>query len=125
MPHAKESNLHVNRGLLELRTCAGDLFVIVLIRCVRGLQLIELGFREKPDFLEHAGEGTSCIGTTRETKNTYFISGLIWLDTVSFQRENKSSKQSTNNVPLEIYIPLEYRSVMRKITGREEGRKDL
>jgi hypothetical protein len=84
IPYAKELDLYIDTGLLELRAFATALFIILHIHGIRGLQLIELGWREKPDFLEHPGESTSRVSTSGETKDTDSISGVIWLDTVSF-----------------------------------------
>jgi hypothetical protein len=84
IPYAKELDFDIDTGLLELRAFATALFIILRIHRICGLQLIELGWREKPDLLEHAGKGTSCVSTARETEDTDFIPGLIWSDTVSF-----------------------------------------
>ena len=78
IPYTKELDPYVDRkGSLELHTQLETLFVIPRIHFVRERQLLEIALREKSDFLEHAGKGTSRESTARETKNTDLISDTI------------------------------------------------
>jgi hypothetical protein len=85
IPHAKKLDPHVDRKRsLELQAQINTRVVILLIHGTREWQLFNVPLREKPDFLDHAGEGASRVSTTRETKDTDLISGMIWMYTVSF-----------------------------------------
>jgi hypothetical protein len=78
IPHAKELDPYVDRkGSLELHAQLQTLFVIPRVHGIRERQLFEVAWREKPDFLEHASEGTSCESATRESKNTDLIPDVI------------------------------------------------
>jgi hypothetical protein len=78
IPYAKELDPYVDgKGSLELHAQLETLFVIPRIHGIREWQLFEVAWREKSDFLEHAGEGTSRESTTRETENTDLIPDVI------------------------------------------------
>jgi hypothetical protein len=78
IPHAKEFDPHADRkGSLELQAQLETLFVVPLIHGIREWQLLKVVWREKPDFLEHAGEDAGCESTTGETKDTDLISDTI------------------------------------------------
>jgi hypothetical protein len=85
VPYAKELDPHIDgKRSLELQAQINARIIILLIHGTREWQLFNVPLREKPDFLYHAGEGTSGVSTTRETKDADLVSGMIWLDTVSF-----------------------------------------
>ena len=78
IPHAKEFDAYVDRKCsLELHAQLQTLFVIPRVHGIRERQLFEIAWREKPDFLEHTSEGTSCESATRESKNTDLIPDVI------------------------------------------------
>ena len=78
IPYTKELDPYVNgEGSLELQAQLETLIVVPRVHGVSERQLFHVARREKADFLEHAGERTGCESTTRETKNTDFISDAI------------------------------------------------
>jgi len=78
IPYAKELDPYVDgKGSFELQAQLEALIVIPRIHGIRERQLFEVAWREKPDFLKHACEGTGCESATRETKNTDLIPGAI------------------------------------------------
>ena len=78
IPYAKEIDPYVDRkGSLELEAQLETLFIIPRVHRIGERQLFEVAWREETDFLEHAGEGTGCESTTRETKNTDLIPDMI------------------------------------------------
>ena len=78
IPDAEELDPYVDRkGSFELQAQLEALFVIPRIHGIREGQLFKVAWREKPNFLKHAGEGAGCESATRETKNTDLISDAI------------------------------------------------
>ena len=78
IPYAKEIDPYVDRkGSLELEAQLETFIIIPRVHRIGEWQLFEVAWREKADFLEHAGEGTSCESATRETKDTDLIPDLI------------------------------------------------
>ena len=78
IPYAKELDPYIDReGLLELYALVETRFGLAIVHCKRKLQLFEVVRREKSNFLKHPSEGTSCISTTRETKNTDLVPEAI------------------------------------------------
>ena len=78
VPYTKELDPHVDgKGSLELHAQPAAFFIVPRIHFVREWQLFAVAWGEKSDFLEHAREGASCKGATREPKNTYLISHAI------------------------------------------------
>jgi hypothetical protein len=64
IPYAKKLDFHFDgKGLLELRAEVAARIVIPLVRKIRVRQHFGVGWREKPNFLEHTGEGTSFVST--------------------------------------------------------------
>ena len=78
IPYAKELNPHVDTTFLfEFSTLLKIFCVPLLVHAVREPQLYEVALGEKPDFVNHTGEGTSRVNTTREPKDANLIPGLI------------------------------------------------
>ena len=78
VPYTQELDPHVDgKGSLKLYAQPAAFFIVPHIHFVRERQLFAVAWGEESDFLEHAREGTSREGATRETKNTYLISHAI------------------------------------------------
>ena len=77
-PYTEELDPHVDRKRsLELQAQLETLVVVPRVHGVRERQLFEVEWREKTDFLKHAGERTGRESTTRETKDTDLIPDTI------------------------------------------------
>ena len=78
VPYAKEVDPYVDgKGSFELHAELETLFVIPCIHGICERQLLEVAWREKADFLKHAGEGTSSESPARKAKNIDLIPHMI------------------------------------------------
>jgi hypothetical protein len=93
IPYAKKLDPHVDRKRsLEFQAHINGLVVILRIQGTCEWQLFDVRLREKPDFLYHPGESTSCVSTARKTKDTDLISDMIWLDIVSLRERPERTR---------------------------------
>jgi hypothetical protein len=124
IPYTKKLDPHVDRKRsLELQALINGLSVILRIQGTCEWQLFDVRLREKPDFLHHPGESTSCVSTAGKPKDTDLISDMIYLAAVSLRE--RSWRTLDSHLSIRNWYPSGISISHGKTAGREGGMKDL